>query len=68
MSAGWSEGICLEAEPHIVSDDRCVSCPPLACVWQGRCPVGGAISLSHRVSGSVSPFPSYCLSAIRLHG
>lgn len=66
MSAVWSEGIWLEAELQIVSEESCVSCPPLACVWRGRGPVGGTISLYPRTPGSVSPFPSHRLSVIRL--
>ena len=66
VSVGWSKGVWLEAEPQIVSDESCGSCPPLACVWHGRCPVGGAISLYPRAPGSASRSPSHCLSAIRL--
>lgn len=66
MSAGWSKGIWLETEPQIVGDERCLSCPPLACVWHGRCPVGGAISLYPRAPGSVSCSPSHRLSSVRL--
>lgn len=66
VSAGWSKEIWLEAEPQTAWAESSISCPPLACVWCGRCPVGGAISLRPRAPGSVSCSPSHCLSAIRL--
>lgn len=47
----------LEAKPHIVSNDKCISYPPMAYVWHDRRPVSGTISLYHRCLALSLTFP-----------